>query len=60
MVKDITEKYLDQNKIQLQQFMLRQQDRCKELEIECKNLQFRVQRAKLDMKRVDYSGPNVV
>jgi len=56
VVKDIHDKYLDQNRIQLSQFVHRLTDRCKELEIDRKNLQYRVQRAKLDMKRVEYSG----
>lgn len=45
VVKEVQEKYLNQNKIQFQQYLHRYMDRCKELEIDNKNLQFRVKRA---------------
>jgi len=49
-----------QNRIQFSQYVHKLNEKCKSLEIERKNLQFKVQRAKLDMKRIEQSEMNQI
>lgn len=53
IVDEIAEKYLMQQRVQFSQYVHTLNDKCKSLALERKNLQFKVRRAKLDMKRMD-------
>lgn len=53
IVDEITDKYLMQQRVQFSQHLHALNDKCKSLAIERKNLQYKVRRAKLDMKRMD-------
>ena len=58
VVHEIFDKFLLQNRIQFSQYLYKLNEKQKALEIERKNLQFKVQRVKLDMKRVEQSEQN--
>ena len=53
VVDEITDRYLMQQRVQFSQYVHTLNDKCKSLALERKNLQFKVRRAKLDMKRMD-------
>jgi hypothetical protein len=55
IVDEITDRYLMQQRVQFSQYVHTLNDKCKSLALERKNLQFKVRRAKLDMRRLDES-----